>query len=331
MVNTAFAEYPDSAIQKMLLAAQSNLFNGRFDLAGHSLDSFILAHPADPIGYLFRAGAYMAEMTDAEDNLYPAQFHLLADSAISLAQSQIDSTHPEKTAWMYLIIGDARAYQSLWESRFGSFASALRLGLKAKSAYVKGLSIDSTVYDLYGGLGMYHYWKSAKAGILRMFRIFSNDKQKGIQELYLTVDSSRISAATARNALIYIWLDQDEYDSVITISREMFNQYPEGRLFLWPLAEAYFDNKQFAEAAAVYERLRRSLTKKPGNFFNLIECDYDLCQCYDKLDNDSAATRVALELPRYYNRIPDETLKRQRSKIGYLDRRAKDQPERAGY
>ena len=52
-----------------------------------------------------------------------------------------------------------------------------------------------------------------------MFRIFSNDKQKGIQELYLTVDSSRISAATARNALIYIWLDQDEYDSVITISR----------------------------------------------------------------------------------------------------------------
>ncbi len=320
---TTAATYPDSTTRALLTRIQSDLFNDRFSAAYSSLDSFIRIHPDAPIGYLFKAGAYIAEMTDAEANLYPHRFRATADSAISLAQVRIDTTSPEETAWMYLIIGHARAYESLWESRFGSFSSALSLGLKAKSSYEDGLAADSSVYDLYGGLGMYHYWKSAKAGLLRMLRIFSNDKQKGIDELYLTIDSSAISAATARNALIYIWLDCGQYDSVVTICDEMRKMYPEGKQFLWPLAQAYFDSKQFDRAADTYRTLREKLAENPGNYFNLVECDYDLYQCYDKRGDDTRASQVALGLNDYFDRIPQETLKRQRSKIGYLNRRAK--------
>ncbi|HKK21037.1 MAG TPA: hypothetical protein VJ983_06150 [candidate division Zixibacteria bacterium] len=329
--SAAAGVYPDTITQRFLKDIQADLFNDEYSRAYSSLDSFIQVRPDDPIGYLFKAGAYMAEMTDAEENLYPHKFRQMADTAISLAKSRIDTTQPELSAWMYLVIGHARAYESLWESRFGSFSSALSLGLKAKSAYEDGLSMDSSVYDLYGGLGMYHYWKSAKAGLLRVLRIFSNDKQKGIDELHLTIDSSLISSATARNALIYIWLDCDRYDSAIATSKAMSAEYPGGKQFLWPLAEAYVAEKQYAEAVDVYLQLQKRLCEDPGNYYNLIECDYDLYQCYDKLDEDALAGNVALGMAEYYNRIPDETLKRQRSKIGYLNRRAKSQAKAAGY
>ena len=89
-----------------------------------------------------------------------------------------------------LYLGHQAAYRSLYEARFGSRFSALTYGLKAKGFYRDGLAADSALYDLYLGLGSYHYWKSAKAGILRTAGIFNDDKEKGISEIRKAIDSS---------------------------------------------------------------------------------------------------------------------------------------------
>ncbi len=319
-------EYLTDQTQKHLLAAQNHLLNDRFARAHLTLDSLILLDSTDPIGYLFKAAVYLARMTDAEQELNSDEFKRFSDTAISLAEGRLENVSGRSAAWMYLCLGHAKAYRSLWESRFGSFTSALKLALNARSDYEKGLEADSTLYDLYGGLGMYHYWKSVKAGILRWFQIFKNDREKGIAELYLAVDSSAISHYPARNALIWIWLDMNERDSVISICGEMLEDFPDGKLFLWPLAEALYEEKQYQRAVDTYEALRGKLALSPGNYYNLIECDYNLNRCYDKLGLEAEAIDAAKRVEAYYELVSDKTKRRQRNKLDFLRRVAKRDP-----
>jgi len=321
---TVFAgQYLTTSKKKLLLQAQTYLFNDQFSFAHRQLDSLIKLYPNDPIGYLFQGAVCLAQMIDQEDNLNSKEFARLMDTAIFLAKDKIDTTNRIRTSWRYYCLGQAHAYKSLWESKYGSFTSAIKSGREAKSEYEKGLQYDSTLYDLYGGLGMYHYWKSVKAGILRWLHLFKNEKQKGINELYLTLDSSSISKYSARNALIWIWMDKKVYDSVITISQEMLSQFPEGKIFLWPLAKAYYLNKDYTNALDTYLRLRERLLKSPGNYYNIIECDYSLYQCYDKLKRKDKAKQIATNLTQYYQKIPKKIRWRQRSKLAFLKRMAK--------
>ncbi|UCE24734.1 MAG: hypothetical protein JSU74_01405 [Candidatus Zixiibacteriota bacterium] len=318
--------YLTSDKRQVLLTAQEHLLNDRFESAHASLDSLIDGDSSDPIGYLYKAAVYLGQMTDAEQELHTEEFKRLINDVFALAADRIDSTRAREAAWMKLCEGHAHAYRSLWESRFGSFTSALKHAFRGKSSYEDGLRLDSTLYDLYGGLGMYHYWKSAKAGILRWIGVFKNDKEKGIEELYLAADSSSLSHDIARNALIWIWLDMGRYDSVITACREQLALFPDGKLFLWPLARAYFEKKQYHLAAETYTSLRTRLAKSPGNYFNLVECDYSLNRCYDKLDMDELAIRAAKRVEDYYDSIPDRTKRKQRSKLNFLRRVAKRMP-----
>jgi hypothetical protein len=221
---------------------------------------------------------------------------------------------------MYLWRGHARSYRALWESKFGSSLRALKLGLSTINEYEAGLKRDSTVIDLYAGIGSYHYWKSAKAGMLSWFGIFRSEKDKGIAELRRAADESLLHRDLARSALIWVWLDRKEYDSAITLASDFLDRYPEGKTFLWPIAQAQFRQASYAQAAETFLELRSRLESSPGNYHNLIECDYYLAQCYSWLSDDHSRNLVAARFQKYRAAIPPVTLKRQSAKISYLSR-----------
>lgn len=316
--------YLTEAKKRSLARVQEYLFNDKYDSAHYALDIFVARAPDDPVGYVYRAAVYLNQMTDAEDDRHSHEF-TVALEAIRSSAAMWPASSARDTAWMYLFQGHAHAYRALWESRFGSFTSALKQAFDARASYENGLEADSTLYDLYGGLGMYHYWKSARAGFLRWLGIFKNEKDKGIKELYLAAESSVISNDIARNALIWIWLDQEQYDSVIVICRQRLTVFPEGKLFLWPLAEAYYEKKEYALAAEAYARLRHRLLIDPGNYYNLVQCDYFLNQCYDKLDQKRQAILAARSVNGYYARIPDNVKRRLRNRVDFLRRVSKQE------
>ena len=316
-------EYPDGVNTARFIEIQQLLFNDRFVEADSLSRLVIWEKPDDPAGYLFRAAVLIGEMVDREENLYGNTFHQLLDKVDVTASQILDTASMSTAAWMHLFKGHAKVYQSLWESRFGAFTNSVSLGMSARSEYERGLDCDSTLYDLYFGLGAYHYWKSAKAGLLRWLGFFKNEKDKGITELYLAVDSSLISKESARNSLIWIWLDKKEYDSVITICREMLEKYPEGKVLLWPMGEAFLKKHRYREALETYLILRERLEIMPGNYKNLIECDYHLYRCYDKLKMKKEGKKVAVRLSQYYKNIPGKVRNSKRTEISYLRRIAR--------
>ncbi len=317
------AGYLDSNKIEYLAKIQQLLYNDKFHEAESLTTIMIDKYPDHPIGYLCQAINLTSEMLDREENLYSEQFNQLIETTLSKASNIIDTASASTCAWMCLFSGHAKAYRALWTSHFGSFVEGIKLARQAKSEYQRGLEYDSSLYDLYVGLGLYHYWKSAKAGVLRWVGLFKDEREKGIAELYLAVDSSVISQESARSALILVQLDIKEYDSVIFNCHEMLRKYPDGKALLWPLAKAYFEKKDYRNALSTFRLLRERVATDSGNYFNLIECDYRLYQCYEKLAMDAEAERVARRASHYYKQVPRDIRRRQRVKIDLLRRAAK--------
>jgi len=312
--------YMDSARINFFTEAQEYIFNDRYEAADSAYAAHVERQPEDPAGYLFRAAGLMAEMSDREENLRPDRFHALLNISDSLTLLILDTCDNRTAAWMCLLRGHAQAYRSLWESRFGSFLSAVKRGFAANGEYETGLKHDSTLIDLYAGIGSYHYWKSAKAGLLRLVGVFKNEKDKGIRELRNAAANSLLHRELARSALIWIWLDKQEYDSAAALASEFVQKYPEGKTFLWPKAQALFRRQEYRRACEAYQELRTRLVEAPGNFYNLIEVDYYITQAYNWMGQPEEARKAAGRLMEYYREIPDRTLKRQRSEINFLKR-----------
>lgn len=302
----------------MLLAMQEELYNDRYDAAEQQAQALNTAYPHDPLGCLFTAITLVTAAYDAEEPLRGTEFHALLDTAETLAREQVKTSNLQRRAWGFLALGHVESYRAVWEARFGSKITAARKGRAAAEHYERGLRADSTVYDLYFGLGLYHYWKSAKSGVLGWLGLIADDKRKGISELQLAAESSLVSREAARSALIWVRLDREEHDETIALARNMLRRYPESRSLLWPLAEAYYDSERYADAAATYGQLRERLAKNPGNYYNLIECDYRLARCYEHLGMPGEWAKAAREVSAYLSEVSNQTRDRQRERIEYL-------------
>ncbi|MBK7142178.1 MAG: hypothetical protein IPH75_08875 [bacterium] len=323
LAGSAFAQTPADPYltperQQFFIAVQRLLFDDRFAQADSVIAAYRHSSPLDPAGILFQAGSLVTQMTDREEEITPDLFKALIDSCLEMTDDVQDLDSPREQAWRFLIRGHAHAYRSIYSSHFGSFTAAIDHGFDAKGEYQNGLKADSTLYDLYFGLGSYHYWKSAKAGFLRWIGIFNNDKAKGIRELQLAADSSLVSREAATNALIWVYFDNNEFDSAKQLVDSAMLRYPNGKAFLWPLAKAQYELKDYAAALATYRELRLRLEQQPGNFYNLIECDYYLTKCHDRLKQDDQAISAARQFVEYYGELTKTVLDRQRSNLSYL-------------
>jgi len=319
-VLSGFPKVPDGAESNFIKSVQNLLLNDQFANADSLCDSFIAANPLEEIGFLFKAGVLLGDMSDREEANHSAELKNLIDTVLVLCDEKLKFEKGTVAAYSYLWRGHAHVYRSLFESRFGSFTSAIKNGFKARDDYENGLLHDSTLYDLYFGLGNYHYWKSVKAGFLRTIGLVSNETNKGIDELRLAADSGKYFQDAAKNSELWIWLEQKEYERAIDEGKEILIDFPDSRTLQWPVAEAYFKSGKYDEAARIYSYLRNYFHDNRGNYFNLIECDYYLHECCKKLGWKEKADDILSRVDDYRSHVPKAIQRKQLAKLNYLRR-----------
>jgi tetratricopeptide (TPR) repeat protein len=310
----------NSLRNELKLAGERAMLNGHWDEARYFYDKLCRDYPHLPDGYLHLAVLLQTEMTDREEIFQVEQFRKLLDKAESLADSNLKVCSRSDSAYYFLYKGHTHACRAVWETRFGSTFSAITYGFKAKGAYQKGLECDSTLYDLYLGIGSYHYWKTAKSGVLKTFGIFKDDRERGISELILARDSSQFSRQGANSTLMYVFLNEKKYDSALALAQTMHKEYPRGNHFLWPIAESLTGLERYAEAAVIYDTLLERLWQQPGNYFNIVEVTHLYFKAMEKADRKKETRPRLKQLEKAMRDIPRETIRRQRGKLTYLKR-----------
>ena len=165
----------------------------------------------------------------------------------------------------------------------GDTWGAIKDGRKAHKLLHKAVKGDSTLYDAYYGLGMYHFWKSKKAHTVIkyfgwLFRI-KDERERGIRELYTAMDKGSYARFPAMRALFSILIEENRNDELISLTREYVKSFPDDLFHKWFLGIAYIRKKKWQQSLATYEDIEKHLK---GVEFRGIEADAE-CLYYKAL------------------------------------------------
>ncbi len=276
-------------------------FKENYPAAESIFDQVILLAPQDPAGYFFKAALYQAEMVDYESNFLEKDFYQNVNLAKKLSQERIKAN--KKDAWAYLLLGNAYGSKALYDARKGNWWSGLNNGLSAKSSLNKALECNPELYDAYVGLGSYHYWASVVTKAFWWLPFFGDHRKEGIEQITLAYQKSIFSSDAAANGLIWMYIQEKKFDSALNLSEKMQTKYPEGKSFLWGVAQAYFEKRDWKNALAKYRELLAKLeanqtnhnSTKPDQFFNIIECRYYIANCLFSLGRYKECSSVCKE------------------------------------
>jgi tetratricopeptide (TPR) repeat protein len=219
--------------------------------------------PDAPEGYFYRAVVVNLEMIDYEDRYRDKDFFTDIDKTIDLAKEAI-KREPDNP-WFQFYLGAAEAYQSFQHLRDSNYFSSLTEGLRAIGKLNRVLEMDSTLYDVYLGIGNYKYWVSRRTEFLQWLPLISDQREEGIRILYLALNKSKYSHYMAVSSLSNIFIDAGRYDEALAVIKEPLQKFPQSRFYIFPQARCLFELGQYEEAILWYQELLVSVRNAPRN------------------------------------------------------------------
>jgi tetratricopeptide (TPR) repeat protein len=227
--------------------------------------------PEKPLYNLITASILHAEMTDLEDYSEKDEFFSRLDTSKKFFQEWIKD-NPEDP-WGYYFMGTVHAYKSMWHGQHRSWLKTLIEGLKARGKYMRALEIDPELYDAYAGLGNFHFWASVK--LEKYLPFLKDNRETGLEELRLAIDSSHFSSKPAATGLAWALIDQRRFREASRIGMELYNDSSGGRVSLWILGGVYWRWGRLKKAEFYYGELIESLKSlEKQNYYNLVICRY---------------------------------------------------------
>ncbi|MBN2010155.1 tetratricopeptide repeat protein [candidate division KSB1 bacterium] len=261
--------------------------------------SLISSEPLNPRAYFFKAAVIQSKMMDFESMEWEAEFYKLLDQTEAKAK-QLKQQQPENP-WSYFYLGSAYSYRAFYEGRAGSYVTAAKHGLAGIKALKKAIEIDSTIYDVYFGLGSYKYWRSKMTRYINWLPLIKDERKQGTEMVKQAASKGRYTRYAAINELTWILIDDGQVSEALSWAKIGLAKYPHSRFFMWGTAKCYFNLQQYNEALIMYEQILESLSQESiNNHYNEIICYYKIADCYYHLnDNDSA-----LRYCNYISTIP---------------------------
>ncbi len=236
-------------------------------------------YPSHPFGSLYRAAVMEAKSIDYLDPLDFATFDSLVLQAKSRAEKMIE-TMPD-AAMGYYLRGTAIGFDAYARVDAGNWVGGILKGLSAATDLKRAVELDSTLYDAYAGVGTYYYWKSRKAEFLNW--ALGDRRYEGIRLLEIASQKADHNKYAALSALTAIYLDTGQPDLAAECARRGLQRYPDNRVFLWGLASAEDQAKDYTGAISTYERLLRNIVNaRLTNPYNEIACRLDIVK--DRLE-----------------------------------------------
>ena len=232
------------------------ILSGRYKEAEETANRFILEHPKEPAGPLFKASVLQYECIDYEDFSRDDEFSKLLDKTEILAREKLTSDSGDLWAKYYIFA--ANGLRSARASIAGRFVYSIVKGRSGTRGMLQIIEDDSTFYDAYLMAGSYHFWKSVAIAPVSWLPFIDDEREKGISEVKKAISQGRLTGPLSNTVLIEMFLSHDP-ESAVELAEKMLELYPSCRLFAWQLGEAYKKLNRFEDAVRVFTEIAESM------------------------------------------------------------------------
>jgi len=246
--------------------------------------------PDNPRGYFLRSAIYFWMFTeDIKNEKVGDKFRDLSYEAVEVAEAKLEENENDIDAMFYL--GGAYGSLGRYYAMTKSYLNAYWYGNKGKNYLEDVVELDSTYYDAYLGLGIYHYLADILPRFVKILSFIlgiDGDKDQGIIEIQLAAKKGTYSKTEAMFFLAAIYTYREaEYEKAIKICNLLLEKYPDNPGALLSLGRCYSNMGQCSLAEASFKKIlgnKESQSRLPrGSIY------YQLGNVYFKMNDFSKA------------------------------------------
>jgi len=246
-------------------------------------------HPNYPMGYFLVAAVYQTIMRNYRTNVYDNEFEKFINLAINIGNKAIKQDR--ENALNYFYLGGAYGYRGLHKVRERNWIGAFFDGRDGMHNLKIALEKDPELYDVYYGLGTFHYWLGAKSKVIRFLFSYKGDRQQGIDEIEKAIVKGRYTIIECQYALIYIYYEEKNYQKAFLVNQELYEQFPLNPACLYIRARIYEQQEKWEEAKNTMQKLLHHLLASEYTSVGYeVECHYRIAS-YDYKIGDIISAR----------------------------------------
>jgi tetratricopeptide (TPR) repeat protein len=223
-------------------------------------------YPNHPAPHFFKAATYQSWMSLSRLNKFQEEFEKDIQLTIEKGHELLKRGNDP---WILFYLGAAYGYRAFNEFRKHNWIDSYFDAKKGVDSFQEALERDPKLFDVYLGLGSYHYWRTAKSNFLRLITFWIPDKRElGLRQIEFAFQHGSYSPDQAGYNLIAAYFDYGQYNKAMQILNRILEKkktaglsdlYYKGRLLIeferWAEAESVFreilehlENDKFASA-----------------------------------------------------------------------------------
>ena len=284
----------DSLFDAALVAGRKFILADRYEEAVAYYDSILTLYPEQPGPHFFLAATYQSWMGTYRISAYQEPLEKHVNETIRLGEKLLE-TRPEDP-WLNFYIGAAYGYRAFFKVLSFNFIGAYLDGRKGIDNLETCLDKNPEIYDVYLGLGSYHYWRTARSKFIRVVAFWMSDlRDLGLKQIRFAAEHGRYSRPECMLGLVVAYFDYEKYDEGL----EALAWYNES--YDYKLLTSYYYHgrllmakKRYQEAIPQFEEMLRGLHKEPGSALGFaIECNYWIAKAYREMGDKSKALHYA--------------------------------------
>lgn len=270
------------------------------------VDSLIKAHPNHLAPYFFKAAILQGWMSSFRINHFQNEVEENVQKVIDIGNELLENGNDP---WVHFYLGGAYGYRGFARFSRYNFIGAYNDARRGINHFKEALKSDSTLYDVYLGLGSYFYWRTAKSKFLRLIAFWIPDKRElGLNQLEFTLKHGRYAVNETIYVLLASYYDAKRYTDALKLVNEVIETrnyanvsdlYFKGRLLI--------NYQKWSEAEAIFTEILAKIKNHPYRSIGFeIECKYWIAKAHSERGNIEEALLLAKEaLGQRKDRDPD--------------------------
>jgi tetratricopeptide (TPR) repeat protein len=286
--------YPDKSVHKILKSGIDLIIDQKYDEAEKLFDQLDKTRKDIPLGKIYLAAIQIAKSYDYEQPYNHELITKYLDGAKRISERLIKSDN--KNIWNNYFYALTEGYIAYYNALRESWLQAFSTGLSSVSAFEDCLEIDNKFYESFIAIGNYKFWKSKKTEFINWLPFVDDEKELGIKYLQNAVKYSGYNSHLAIHSLIWIYIEQKNFEKAIEVAELALKKHPESRIFKWGLARSY-ENIDPAKSVLLYKEILYSYPKDlNSNKINEVTLKHIIAQQLVKINKRDEALKICDEI-----------------------------------
>jgi hypothetical protein len=286
--------YPDKSIHKILKSGINLIIDQKYDEAEKLFKQLDQTRKDIPLGKIYLAAVHIAKAYDYEEPYDDELITKHLDGAKKISERLIKND--KKNIWNNYFLALTEGYIAYYDALRESWLSAFTTGLSSVSGFEDCLEIDKNFHESLIAIGSYKFWKSKKTEFINWLPFIDDEKEIGIKYLQNAIKYSGYNSHLAIHSLIWIYIEQNDFDKAIKVAELALKDHPQSRLFKWGLARAY-EKIDPAKSIMLYKEILHSYpTNLKTNKINEVTLNHIVAQLLVKINKKDEAAIICDEI-----------------------------------